>query len=221
MVEKSSTSTSEKLSGPLKGALVKAVNSGDYLVLTKAGRDYPVFLASVSAPKMGSATRAEEPFGFEARELLRERLVGRKCDFTPDYNHGGRDYGTLLVGGTDDAGLIVVGAGLAKVLEKKGSLPASSKYEELVAAQAEAKNKKLGLYGPMTDEKYVAKHTRNQVIYFSESAYSASKLFEEARGIDKPLEAIVEHVFNASYLTVYIHRFQTVAKVNMSFLFTP
>ena len=100
MVEKSSTiEKSEKLTAAIKGALVKSVNSGDYITLTKGGKDYNVFLGSVTAPKIGSSSRSEEPFGFEAREFLRERIIGKKCDFHPEYNYGGRDYGTLIVGG--------------------------------------------------------------------------------------------------------------------------
>jgi staphylococcal nuclease domain-containing protein 1 len=95
MVEKSDN----KLAQPIKGALVKAVNSGDYITLTKAGKDYNIFLGSVSAPKMGSSSRTEEPFGFEAREFIRERIIGKKCDFYPEYSFGGRDYGSLIVNG--------------------------------------------------------------------------------------------------------------------------
>ena len=70
MVDKTNTHQQDKLTSSIKGALVKAVNSGDYVTLTKGGKDYNVFLASVSAPKIGSASRSEEPFGFEAREFL-------------------------------------------------------------------------------------------------------------------------------------------------------
>jgi len=154
MVEKQS----EKLTGPIKGALVKAVHSGDYMTLTKGGKDYNIFLGSVSAPKIGSSNRVEEPFGFEAREFLRERIIGKKCDFHPDYNYGGRDYGTLLVNG-ENVGLLIVKAGLAKVVEKKGQLPASSHYEALLEAQAEAKAKKLAMHHAL-DDKYLEKHTR-------------------------------------------------------------
>jgi|LauGreDrversion4_2_1035121.scaffolds.fasta_scaffold90115_1 staphylococcal nuclease domain-containing protein 1 len=216
MVEK--LSSSEKLTAPIKGALVKAVHSGDYMTLTKGGKDYNIFLSSVQAPKIGSSSRNEEPFGFEAREFLRERIIGKKCEFHPEYNHGGRDYGTLVVK-EENVGLSIVKAGLAKVLEKKGSLPASSHYEELVAAQAEAKNKKLAIHAAL-DDKYLEKHTR-QVTYFSESGFNAAKLFEEGKTSDKPLEAIVEHFFNASFLTVYLPKFHTVAKISMVFLFTP
>lgn len=82
---------------------------------------------------MGSSNKVEDPFGFEAREFLRERIIGKKCDFHPEYNFGGRDYGTLIVNG-ENVGLQLVKAGLAKVIEKKGTLPGSSHYDELLAA---------------------------------------------------------------------------------------
>jgi len=42
--------------------------------------------------------------------------------------------------------LEIVKAGLAKVLEKKGAMATSSAYEELMAAQNEAKTRKLGIW---------------------------------------------------------------------------
>ena len=180
MVDKTNNTNSqqEKLTSSIKGALVKAVNSGDYLTITKAGKDYNVFLASVSAPKVGNASRSEEPFGFEAREYLRDKIIGRKCDFHPEYNFGGREYGTLMVD-SEDIGLAIIKAGLAKVVEKRGALPVSSHYDALVDAQTEAKNKKLGLHAS-TDPKFLEKHNR-EVTYFGEPGYNAAKLFEEAK----------------------------------------
>jgi len=98
-----------------------------------------------------------------------------------------------------------VQAGLAKVVEKRGALPASSHYDDLVAAQTEAKNKKTNVHAT-GDQKFLDKHTRN-VTYFSDSSYNPAKLLEESKVIDKPLESIVEYVFNASYISVYIHKF--------------
>lgn len=93
----------EKKEKILKG-LVKAVFSGDYITITKPSKvsgptDHNVYLASVQAPKIGSASRVEEPFAFEAREFLREQIIGKKAEFTNEYNYGGRDYGTLVVDG--------------------------------------------------------------------------------------------------------------------------
>lgn len=71
-----------------------------------------------------------------------------------------------------------------------------------------------------TDSKYLEKHTR-QVAYFSDAGFSPSKYFDEAQKIDKPLEAIVEYVFSASFVTVYIHKFSAVVRLSMNHLFTP
>ena len=195
------------LGKPIKGT-IKAVHSGDYVTIARTMKngptqEIPAYLASVSAPKMGSSQRVEDPFGFEAREAIREKCIGRKCEFIPEYNYGGRDYGTLLVG-DKNINLFIVKSALAKVVEKKGALPASKHYDELVLAQQDGKNKKTGVWS--TDEKYIQKHTRS-VTYFSDSGYSASRLSDEARSIEKPLECIVEYVFNASFITVYIHKF--------------
>lgn len=40
-----------------------------------------MYLATIMAPKMGSASRNEEPFAFDAREFLRDKIIGKKCEF--------------------------------------------------------------------------------------------------------------------------------------------
>ena len=57
--------------------------------------------------------------------------------------------------------------------------------------------------------------------YFSDTGFNAAKLMEEAKSIDKPLEAIVEYVFTTSFLSVYVHKFSAVVKLSMVHLFTP
>jgi len=118
--------------------LVKAVFSGDYILISKSSKggkaqELNAYLASVSAPKMGSSNRTEEPFAFDAREFLRDKVIGRKCEFHLEYNYGGRDYGTLIVDG-ENLNLSLVKAGLVRVVEKKGNLPASAHIDELMAA---------------------------------------------------------------------------------------
>lgn len=74
---------------PIKGkAIVRAVQSGDCLTLAKTGKDpweEQCFLAFISAPRSGNASRSEEPFAFDAREFLREKIIGKKVDFTIEY----------------------------------------------------------------------------------------------------------------------------------------
>ena len=62
---------------------------------------------------------------------MRERVIGKKCEFNLEYNFSGRDYGTLTVDG-QNMNLELVRAGLAKVIEKKGNMQASASYEQLI-----------------------------------------------------------------------------------------
>jgi staphylococcal nuclease domain-containing protein 1 len=76
----------EKKSKAVITGLVKSVHSGDYITIIKSkkngpSQEFPVYLASIQAPKMGSANRSEEPLAFAAREFLREKIIGKKCEF--------------------------------------------------------------------------------------------------------------------------------------------
>jgi staphylococcal nuclease domain-containing protein 1 len=121
----------------IKG-LIKGVPSGDHVLIhksTKTGpaKEIPAYLASIIAPKMGSTNRVEEPFAFDAREFLREKIIGKKCEFIQEYTYSGREYGTLMIE-NENMNLALVKQGLAKVLEKKGNMATSSNYEDLMNA---------------------------------------------------------------------------------------
>ena len=66
---------------------------------------------------MGSPQRPEEALAFAARELFRDKVIGRKCKFTVDYTHNARSFITLTVNG-ECLNLSVIKEGLAKVLDK-------------------------------------------------------------------------------------------------------
>ena len=87
MVEKLSQSASKQEVDALNAtigtsgkAFVREVISGDYFKLHKAaGKDQfeaLVHLAYISAPRVGNPNRKEEPFAHDARELMREKLIG-------------------------------------------------------------------------------------------------------------------------------------------------
>lgn len=145
---------------------------------------------------------------------MREKVVGKKVDFTIEYEHNGRKYVTIYAN-KESLALLLVKAGLAKVLDKKHPTPA---YEELVAAQEDCKTRKVGVFSE--DSKHIEKHTR-EVTYFGESDYSPAKLLEESKKEPKPLAAILEYVFSPSYVTLYVYKLKTVVKMSMSHLFTP
>lgn len=91
-------------------------------------------------------------------------------------------------------------------------------YEDLVLAQSEAQKKHIGLW--TTDERLIQKNSRN-VTYFSDTGYNPNKILEDSKVYDKPLESIVEYVFSASFVSLYVIKFDTVVKLSMNHLFTP
>ena len=51
-----------------------------------AGTERRVFLSSVRAPRLGRRDEKAEPYAFEAKEFLRQRLIGELWSLT---RHGG------------------------------------------------------------------------------------------------------------------------------------
>jgi staphylococcal nuclease domain-containing protein 1 len=66
-------------------ATITGVLSADSIVIKQTGGEDPidgiVHLAWIQAPRIGSSQRVEEPFAFDARECIREKIIGKKCTF--------------------------------------------------------------------------------------------------------------------------------------------
>ncbi|KAF8638063.1 hypothetical protein AX16_010695 [Volvariella volvacea WC 439] len=101
------------MSAPLR-AIVKSVISGDSLVLR--GRPGPqgqppkeriLYLADVTAPRLGTSSREDEPWAYESREFLRTMVVGKEVAFASVHSLGAgedssaRDIGTAEINGVD------------------------------------------------------------------------------------------------------------------------
>jgi len=66
---------------PTYNGILREVRSGDLVVVHRTLKDGTVqekqlHLANLSAPKLGNANRNEEPFAFDARELIRLKCIG-------------------------------------------------------------------------------------------------------------------------------------------------
>lgn len=90
--------------------------------------------------------------------------------------------------------------------------------KELLQAQQDAKNKTLCIWS--RDKNFIEKHTRKPT-YYTDSGYNPTELVNESKTSKEPLESIVEYVFTANFISVYIIKLQTVAKIALTFLFTP
>ncbi|RIA91953.1 transcription factor [Glomus cerebriforme] len=182
-------------------AIVKCILSGDTLILRgrPSGNQPPperqLNLAFIQAPRLGNQKKEDEPFAFEAREYLRNFLVGKEVAFRVEYTipNTGREYGTVLLG-SENVTQMVVKEGWAKVREDGRKNKEESRGEEietLIALESEAKSAGKGVW-------------QNQEQYSRSVNYT---LQEETREyLDKykglVIEGIIEQVRDGSSLRV-------------------
>ena len=86
----------------------------------------------------------------------------------------------------------------------------------LQAADKEAKEKRVGMYGDNSDSK---KHIRT-LCNLSDSEEDKKKV-DEAINNGTEIDAIVEHVFNCAFISVFIPKWNCFAKVNLRFVSIP
>ena len=199
-------------------AIVRGVPSADSLILAKTtGKDQfedICYLAYIKAPRIGNLTRTEEPYAYEARELIREKIIGRKVDFTVEYMAGSKRHVSVRLDGdpatindvpTDLASQLVLNS-LARVNEKRGPNSLPPLHEALLEIETKLKEKQRGVF--CTQDSVKEKHTRD-VIYFGEAAYQPSKLLEAAQKEPRPFGAVLEHVFSTTFVVMYVKSLNT------------
>ncbi|KAJ2913134.1 hypothetical protein MD484_g7282, partial [Candolleomyces efflorescens] len=149
-------------------AIVKSAISGDSLVLR--GRPGPqgqppkervLHLADLQAPRLGTSTREDEPWAFEAREFLRALAVGKEVSFTtihslPSNDDVPRDLGSAEIGGADLSSELLRN-GWAKLKEiKREPSEEDLKKREL---ENEAKAAGRGIWNPHGQTARAVHHT--------------------------------------------------------------
>ncbi|KAF5393303.1 hypothetical protein D9757_000664 [Collybiopsis confluens] len=184
-------------------AIVKSttrVISGDSLVLR--GRPGPqgqppkervLHLADVSAPRLGSSTRDDEPWAFESREFLRALAVGKEVSFIsthslPTNDDVPRDLGSAEIGGLDLTTEILKN-GWAKTKESKRE-PTEEDFRKR-DLENEAKSAGLGMWNPHGPKARAVNYTM---------PIDSQAFLSEYKG--KSLDAIVEQVRDGSTLRV-------------------
>ena len=174
-------------------------------------------MAYVGVPRIGNPNRNEEPFAYQAREAIREKIIGRKVDYVTEYMAGNKKAVSVSVDG-EDLATMLVSQSLARVNERRANTAEGGLHERLLALQEEEKKKSKGVWN--TDPTFQAKNNR-QVVYFGEGDYNASRILQEANQEARPLGAILEHVFGTTLVVAYIMRLKTQIKMNLVHLYTP
>ncbi|XP_042897103.1 staphylococcal nuclease domain-containing protein 1 [Parasteatoda tepidariorum] len=195
--------------------IVKQVISGDTIVLKGQPKrsgppdEITIILTGIQAGKLARrpTTTAEstkdEPYAWEAREFLRQKLVGKRVFFTFEKAKGGeksstggaREYG-IVYNGTDanseNVAESLISEGLASV---RSAASRSNEYiQKLRDLEEIAKTSAKGKHGPNA-----AEHVRD--IRWS---IDNPQLFKDTYH-QKPLKAVVEHVVDGSTVRVLLY----------------
>ena len=209
--------------------LVKGVLSGDTIIISKGfSKDYSLpeefnlTLTGVIAPKIGNSSKLEEePYSFKSREFLRKLIIGKVVNYKIDFTNNERKFGHIKY----ENKLInaeILKNGYAKI----GFLPKAQEniyktelWSSLKQAEKEGIDNKRGIYEKKEENEEGNKHIRN--LGNLNDKEEAIKKIKELIDSGENIDAIIEHVFNAAALSVYIPSLTCFAKVNLRFVQIP
>ncbi|GAB7347341.1 hypothetical protein MBLNU459_g4281t1 [Dothideomycetes sp. NU459] len=184
-------------------ATVSRVFSADTLYLrNKAGNEKRINLSSVRQPKPSDPKQA--PFGAEAKEFLRKRLIGKHVKVTIDGKRAAtegyeeREMATVSLN-NKNVGLLLVENGFASVIRHRmDDTDRSPIYDELLAAEEAAQSEGKGMWNPKPPKKI-------DFVDYSASVDQAKRqmtLFSRQRKVP----AVVDFVKSGSRFTVLVPR---------------
>ena len=168
-------------------------------------------------PRIGTPNRTEEAYAFDAREAIREKIIGQKVDFVTEYMAGSKKAVSVQINGEDLASHLVK-LSLAKVNERRANTPEGGLHEQLLAIQEEVSKKGKGVW---TTDNTVRERFTRQVTYFGEGDYNAGRILSDSLQEPRPLGSILEHVFGTTLVAAYVMRLKTQIKLNLVHLYTP
>eukprot|EP00916_Digyalum_oweni_P000878 GHVL01001775.1.p1 GENE.GHVL01001775.1~~GHVL01001775.1.p1 ORF type:complete len:825 (+),score=170.20 GHVL01001775.1:54-2528(+) len=182
---------------------VKQVISGDTIIIIGGATKGPppeklVTLASIQAPSVAvkTSTRevSDEPYGWEARELLRKLIIGKTVEFKIEYQNNGQEFATVKYQNeTVSKPLLRNGLAILKTTNP------TSDYNELLEEQNKAIAEKLNLHSDNDD---MGKKTIRKIKYWDSPDFDVEKFVKNHRG--EKIAGIVENVKDGSSLSVFL-----------------
>jgi len=222
-----------KLESEFSGKVVEIV-SGDSLVIMDRsnGTERRVMLSSIRAPRVSSRDRPSEPWGPEAKEFLRQRLIGKNVTVKMEYSKaipGGQasagatkpeekvvDFATVQITekGIDGEKInnvaeLLLMRGLASTVRHRMDDERSAFFEDLVKAEEMGKRNKKGVHSNKD-----APITRVNDLSAPGSAAKARQHLPFLQRAGK-VTGICEFVLSGSRLKIYV------PKQSISIAFSP
>ncbi|KAG8420520.1 hypothetical protein J3459_010976, partial [Metarhizium acridum] len=178
----------------------KIVGADTIIVKNKAGVEKRISFSSIRGPRTNEAS--ESPFREEAKEFLRQKLIGKHVKISIDgkkpasEGFEAKEVATVTEKGKNIA-LMLVEAGWASVIRhRKDDTDRASNYDELLAAQEKAKEELKGMWSGKPQK-------AKQYTDLSENAQKA-KIMLATLQRQKKVPAIVDFCKSGSRFTVLI-----------------
>ena len=195
--------TAPRSSGKENDAIVTRIQSADTLYLRfPDNSERRVNLSSVRQPKPSDPKQS--PFGAEAKEFMRKRLIGKHVKVSIDGKRPAsegfdeREMGTITQGGKN-IGLALVENGYASVLRHRmDDMDRSPVYDELLAAEETAQGAGRGMWSGKPRD-------ATQYVDYSESLDKAKRLLT-LLSRQKRVPAVVDFVRGGSRFVLLIPR---------------
>lgn len=184
-------------------AVVSRIQSADTLFLrNKTGAERRINLSSVRQPK--PTDPKQSPWGPEAKEFLRKKLIGKHVKFTIDgkrpatEGYDEREMATVTFQGKN-IGLLLVENGMASVIRhRQEDTDRSPIYDDLLLAEQAAQEAQKGLWSPKAP-------AAKQYVDYSESLEKAKRQLA-LLSRQRKVPAIVDFVKSGSRFTVLVPR---------------
>jgi len=211
----------------LHEGLVKGVFSGDYIVLSgrikKNSDELPeeknLYLSLLTAPRVATSNNPEEEaFGWDSRDFLRNQILGKVVKYTIDYKNNDKLFGQVFLDGKN-INIDVVKNAYAKigyVGKHNEALTKGEYFTKLQAVENEAKKGNLNVWS--SNQEVLDQHKR-KVVSSNDLEFDSDLFFEKNK--EKPLDAIVDFVINASCYVVYLKESSTYVKISLRFVAIP
>lgn len=182
--------------------VVRVLNAETIFLRSRSGEERKVTLSSIRQPKPSDPKQS--PFGAEAKEFLRKKLIGKHVKVTidgkkpPSEGFEEREVATITLNGKNIA-LTLVEAGYASVIRHRRDDPdRSPDYDALLLAEEAAQKEEKGMWSPKPP---AAKQYQD----YSESLQKA-KMEASVLQRQRKVQAVVDFVRSGSRFVVLVPR---------------
>lgn len=197
-------STAQTSAGPLDAdfTVSRVLNADTVFLRPRSGEERKVNLSSIRQPKPSDAKQS--PFGADAKEFLRKRLIGKHVKVTidgkkpPSEGFDEREVATITINNKNIA-LTLVEAGYASVIRHRRDDPdRSPDYDQLLLAEETAQKEEKGMWSNKTP---AAKQYQDYSENLQKAKMEASVLQRQ-----KNVPAVVDFVRAGSRFVVLVPR---------------